>query len=177
MGAFFDSPTPSEKWRRTQRFYLFDPEDGSVARSLLKPNGRENAVVVKSAQPIRFQPIDHHPIISTLFSVNEPIADGLLFSRSHRTVIFVELKNKKKHWQGRAVRQLSSTIAKFFATESLDPASLSCRRAYAANRSSYNMNRPFFALTESFRHQTGFTLHFTNRISIPPEEAFYVKGI
>lgn len=178
--SFFELSPPEERWRSESCFGLRDPGDGLVACSVDAQCGDikgVHAVVLMTSGELRFAPIDHNPRYDAIAPANEPRCDGMVYSRTKRSVVFVELKDRKdasknrRKWKASAIAQLRQTVIRFKAIElEADALVPSFHFAVAANKQSKYAaeyvtaarSRAFFMDEATF----GFRLSISNTISL-----------
>ena len=91
----------------------------------------------------------------------ESRCDALL--HTNKTIVFIELKDKRKTKAGDAAKQLKTTIKVF--KENHDIESFENKKAYVCNKAHPHMNVTSNSLCDSFLEETGVTLHVARTIS------------
>lgn len=187
-GSFFDLAIASEPWRSDAVFYLRDRQDKTMAFSYDPSFGSASDAdaVVSLTGKIRFAPIDFNPIYDGIAPVDEERCDGMLFSKTHKTIVFVELKDRSnqtklnnKAWRKKAISQLHAVVKRFKEVEAVvDAMSGSVHRAYAANKQGslitnpavkYNAAHSIASQERAFMHDPetfGFRLVISNQIKL-----------
>lgn len=177
MSDFFQLDDYGERWRTERHFGLYDPRNHNVAYSvganqLLIADAE---VFVSAGEALKFVPVDNNTSYNAIAPKDEKRCDGFLMSVSHRTLIFVELKNqfadsvsKDKRWLDKAVNQLYATLSRFKdvnAKEYCPPRSI--RQAYASNKSGgYRVRRICASLQSKFLADTQYVLKVDYRIKV-----------
>ena len=177
MGDFFSICVDAEHWHSEREFGIVDPRNGTVAYSVTGDKLQiANAVVnVITGKDLLFVPIDHNPKYEAFAPTDERRCDGFLMSKSHCTLIFIEIKAQSvfsvkddRHWINDAVDQLRATISRFGQenpNEYCRPNSI--RIAFAANRGGgYRVKRVLASMKSKFLQDTRYMLVVDGRISI-----------
>lgn len=177
MADFFQLEDCGENWRTEHQFGLYDPKNHNVAYSVGEDKLliAEAVVTVGFGLPLKFVPVDNNKSYDSLAPRDEFRCDGFLMSASHKTIIFVELKNQfadsaktDERWLRKAVCQLRATLSRFRAVNPVEYCPRdSIRVAYASNKSGgYRVSRICPALKSSFFRDTQYVLKVDYRIKI-----------
>lgn len=124
MLDFFDIAIGTEPWHAERIFFLKDPQiANTVAFSCLpgRPHGIAdvNAVVKHTGADLRFVPIDFNPAYVAHTPKSQSRCDGMLYSSSRETIVFVEMKNRSlaqrnvSRWTTKGVSQLAAVVKQF----------------------------------------------------------------
>lgn len=176
--SFFELSPSSEPWRSASEFYLRDPGDEAMAYSFDSTVGNKDeaqATIAMSDGELRFAPIDHNLEYDSLASGCERHCDGMLYSRSRKTIVFVELKDRKdssknrKKWRDDAIEQLRATVKLFKKVEmAIDTLVGGRHLAVAANkRSRYAVEYARASRVQRFlldEETSGFRLSICNKV-------------
>ena len=176
--SFFELSPSSEPWRSVPEFYWRDSGDEAMAYSFDVTVGNKNeaqATIAMTGGELRFAPIDHNPEYDSLAAEDERRCDGMLYSRSRKTIVFVELKDRKdssknrKKWRDDAIEQLRATVKLFKKVEmAVDELTGSRHLAVAANkRSRYAVEYAKASRVQRFlldEETSGFRLSICNRV-------------
>lgn len=190
MGRFFQLSPDSEKWHGVdEEFSLTDPDPlgHQMARSFSPDvdSGFVRMADVCSKVSLRFAPIDHNAKYE-IFGGKDKHCDGFLYSASHATLVFVELKNRDavshenvKKWTRKAITQLRRSICNFRKEEPCYAKMLggvhwafvaNAKSVYGAETSTASQRSAFLSATRNFE------LHISNRIEVPDESFVNVAG-
>jgi len=176
-GSFFNLSVDGEPWRSGPVIYLADPLDGEMACASCSRGKEAQAEVRVRSGDLLFSPIDHNPKYEAIESDESKRCDCMLHSRSRKTIVFVELKDRKtggkraSRIRRQAIRQLRCTIEMFKRIEpTIDALSDSVHLACVANKkSSYGVEfatssrkREFYYAGET----RGFNLSINNVIDL-----------
>lgn len=124
MLDFFQILSPSESWHSGGIFFLKDPQAAGAQAFSCRPGGAYgissvNAIVKHTGDDLMFVPIDFNPLYVGQTPPNQFRCDGMLCSKSHKTVVFVELKNRSNsplnvtRWTIKGVAQLAAVVHQF----------------------------------------------------------------
>lgn len=98
-----------QQWTRKQKFGLYDVEDGSPARLEHRHRHLWNAVILNpSGFHVRFTAIDNCIGIYRANGELERRCDCMLTYR--RTMVLIELKNKRESWQQDGLMQIEAVL-------------------------------------------------------------------
>ncbi|MDR1005551.1 MAG: hypothetical protein LBL74_01630 [Bacteroidales bacterium] len=159
---FFDKKYKPQT-TRDSRFGICDEEPACLNHNE-KEEGQWGAKVNNKRQrEILFVPIDKNITIKRDNGEEESRCDGLLHISESKTIIFVELKDKQKRWQSKAILQLENTIQIFKKHHSINDFK-GCY-AYACNKQFPN-RVPNYVQKKKFIASTGFDLFCEDEIEI-----------
>lgn len=139
--SFFNLAPLTERWRIEDPFYLTDNGGMAFSHNDQEGDPAQSQAVVSIKEEIRFAPIDKNRRYDSIAPKSANRCDGMLYSRSRKTILFVELKDRvdtetnRRRWVAKAMWQLRSTIACFKAVEqATDALPGALHYAYIANR-------------------------------------------
>lgn len=174
---FFAAEYRTENIRTDALMYLYDPEGERVAYSSTTDN--DNPVWVAKVEnskklPMQFIPVDNNIPVYRSDGNEESTCDGMILYTTDPVdptlarpegVAFVELKNMRKGWIPKAVKQLQTTVKIFKASH---PATtLIFQFAYAANSRHPQFHASQKDRMQRFFEETGFHLLIQNTVHIP----------
>lgn len=124
MLDFFAIAPDSEPWHGERIFYLKDPTTTNVPAFSCNVGGAYglsdvNAIVRRSGDELRFAPIDFNDEYKKETSPSQLRCDGMLYSKSRETVVFVEMKDRNlksrniQRWKRKGVLQLAAVVRQF----------------------------------------------------------------